>query len=98
MWGKLVLLGGLTLAGCAAPAPVEEYNIARTAIQAAQAEGAPRMAAAFWIKAEDHYRKGQKYYSESDFGRAREQFDLARQYAERAENATRLRKLQSGDF
>ncbi len=93
-----VILVAFFGAGCAAPNPIQEYSIARAAMQAARSEGAPRLAAAFWLKAEDHYQKGERYYRQNDFARAREQFDLAREFAEKAENATRLRKAQQGEF
>ena len=86
------------LVSCAAPPPIEEYTLARTAKQAARAAESGRHASGFWYKAEEHYRKGEKAYKNGDFAQAKIDLDLAKQYAEKAENVTRLKKFQSGEL
>ncbi len=83
--------------GCASQPPISEYTIARAAIEAARDKEAARYAPGFWHKAEEFYRKGEKSFQESDFVDAKENFERARIFAEKAENATRLRLFQSGD-
>ena len=85
------------VAGCAAPLPIEDYTYARTAMDAARKVESGRYASGYWYKAEENYRKGQKAFKEFDSSNAKKYFQLARQYAERAENATRLKKFQSGE-
>jgi hypothetical protein len=86
------------LSSCrAAPAPYDEYSLARTAIQAAQDVDAARYAAGFWNRADENYRKARSEFDDRDFLSAKRHFLLAVQFAEKAENATRLKKFQTGD-
>lgn len=88
------------LVGCkviAAPPPYEEYTLARAAIRAAQDVDSPRFAPSVWNKAEENFRAGQKSYKEADYDQAKKFFQSALQFAEKAENVTRLKKFQSGD-
>lgn len=94
------VLAAASLSGCkivAAPPPYEEYSLARTAVKAAQDADSARFATGIWNKAEENYRAGQKAYRESDFDTAKKHFQAAIQFAEKAENATRLKKFQTGD-
>lgn len=93
----LLFILSLGVAGCASSPPIEEYTIARTALRAAQESDAARYASGFWHNAEQHYRKGQKLFRLNDFALAKEHFDKAIDYAEKAENVTRLKKYQSGE-
>jgi hypothetical protein len=81
----------------AAPPPYEEYTLARTAVRAAQDVDSSRFSAGLWNRAEENYRLGQKAYKDSDFKEAKVYFKKAINFAERAENSTRLKKFQSGD-
>lgn len=94
------LLVASSLSGCkviAAPPPYEEYSLARTAVKAAQEADSARFATGIWNKAEENFRAGQKAYREADYDSAKKHFQLAIQFAEKAENSTRLKKFQSGD-
>lgn len=92
------LLVVAALAGCVVPpAPYEEYSLARTAIRAAQEADSARFATGLWHRAEESYRNGQKAYKDSEFAEAKKHFIQAQQFAERAENVTRLKKFQSGE-
>jgi len=84
--------------GCViGPPPFEEYTIARSAVQAARAVDSVRFAPGLWNRADESFREGEKCYRDSEFDRARTLFQDATQYAERAENTTRLKKFQMGD-
>ncbi|HMN67780.1 MAG TPA: hypothetical protein PKC28_04500, partial [Bdellovibrionales bacterium] len=65
--------------------------------KAAQEVDSPRFAAGLWNRAEDNYREGQKAFKDSDFRSARDYFVRAAEFAERAENVTRLKKFQTGE-
>jgi hypothetical protein len=95
-----MLIGGVcaSLMACVSPPPpYEDYTIARTAIRAAQEVDSARFAAGWWAKAEENYRKAEIAYREVDFEEAKKFFKNATKYAERAEDATRMKKFESGD-
>jgi hypothetical protein len=86
------------MGGCVLPPPpYEEYTMARSAVQAAQEADSPRFAASLWSKADENYHKGMKAYKEAEFENAKKYFIAAKDFAERAENATRLKKFQTGE-
>lgn len=88
----------MSVASCVAPLPpYEEYTLARAAVRAAQDVDSARFATALWNKAEENFRLGEKAYKDADFGIAKKRFVYAQSFAEKAENATRLKKFQSGD-
>lgn len=91
-------LSSSLIAGCVAvPPPYEEYTLARAAVKAAQEVDSARFATGLWHRAEENFRNGQKAFKESDYGPAKTYFKKATEFAERAENATRLKKFQTGD-
>lgn len=98
---RLTALGAVSLALAISQAcvtvvmPVNEYNLARTAMEAAQESEAARFAPAIWYKAELAYREGQGLYRERNYEAARSRFNAARTFAEQAENAARLGRLES---
>jgi hypothetical protein len=77
--------------------PVEEYTIARTAIDAAKAVDAPRFSPGFFSKAELAYRNGQALFEDRDYSSARDEFIKARLAAEKAEYSARLIRHKNGD-
>jgi len=92
------LVAVVAVTGCvAAPAPYEEFALARAAVKAAQEFDSARFATGLWNKAEDNYRSGQKAWKDAEYEIAKQKFVAALQYAEKAENITRLKKFQSGD-
>lgn len=84
--------------GCqTVPAPVEDYSLARAAIDAARSVQAARHSPGYWHQAEEAYRKGRAYYEDRDYSKAKEQFVRARISAEKAENSARLIRQKTGD-
>jgi hypothetical protein len=83
--------------GCASDPPYEEYTLAQAAMRAAQDVDSARFSSGLWNKADDSYRSGQRAFKEAEFASAKSYFKDALQLAERAENATRLKKFQTGD-
>lgn len=94
----LLVFFSATLAGCVTYIPVDEYNLARTAYQAALSSEAAQYAPSLWFNAEQAYREGQKAYNDRRYEDARYQFSQARTFAEQAERAARLARQQSGDI
>lgn len=92
-----LLLSAFFLGCQTIPAPLEEYSLARAAIDAARSAQAARLSSGYWHQAEEAYRKGRNYYQERDYERAKEQFIRARLAAEKAENSARLIRQKNGD-
>lgn len=88
----------LMVASCqSAPQPVEEYALARAALDAARSVQAARHSPGYWHQAEEAYRQGRVYYQDRDWAAAKEEFDKARFAAEKAENSARLIRQKTGD-
>jgi len=79
------------------PAPVEDYSLARAALDAARSVQAARHSPGYWHQAEEAYRKGRIYFEDRDYSKAKEQFIRARLAAEKAENSARLIRQRTGD-
>lgn len=96
------LIGGLiltTLLGCqTVPVPLEDYSLARAALEAARSVQAPRHSPGYWHQAEEAYRKGRVYFDDRDYIKAKQQFIRARISAEKAENSARLIRQRTGDI
>jgi hypothetical protein len=95
-FGALTILVG-TLVGCVGPAPIEDYTLASTALNAARSSKASRFAPGFLGQAEEFYRQAQLDYEDRRYDEARENFVRARQFAEKAENYTVLKKAETGE-
>ena len=87
----------IVLSGCPTAQPVDDYTLARTAIQAAKDVDSARYAPSYWHRAEDAYRKGEVHFKDQDYEEAQAEFIQAREYAERAENVARVQKYKSGE-
>jgi hypothetical protein len=86
------------LVGCVtAPPPVEEYTLARAAIEAAKAVESARYSPGFWHQAEESYRRAQTFYRDHEFAEAQSEFVKARIAAEKAENSARLIRQKNGE-
>ncbi len=83
-------------AGCSSIAPpVEEFSLAKTALQYAKRHGAHRYAPTEWHKAFRFYQRGESFYKGEAFEQALENFEQAIFYAEEAENKARVKKYKS---
>ncbi len=86
------------LQGCqTGPVPINEYTLARAALDAARDVQAPQLSPGFWHQAEEAYRRGRLLYQDSHWDEARIEFLKAKQAAEKAENSARLSRQRSGD-
>lgn len=84
--------------GCqSVPAPVEEYSLARAALEAARSVQAARHSPGYWHQAEESYRKARIYFNDHDWENAQIEFINAKQSAEKAENSARLIRQKSGE-
>jgi len=80
-----------------APQPLSEYTLARTAVQAAKDAGAENFAGGLWYQAQNQFRLGQKSWQDKDNEAARKHFNSAVRLAEKAENAARIKKFETGE-
>lgn len=87
-----------SLTGCVTHVPVDEYTLARAAYESAKDADAVRYAPSLWYSAEQAYREGQRAYKDRRYEKATEAFLEAKEFAEKAENAARLARHQSGDI
>ena len=86
-----------SLLSCVGAPPIEEYTLARTALESARDSGASSISPGFYHKAEQLYREGIKSFQLKENDRAKKLFAKARKYAEKAENSARVKKFQSGE-
>jgi hypothetical protein len=87
----------LMLHGCVGPAPIDDYNLTRTAMDYAREKGAPQTAPGFWAKAEELYSAAVADYENKEYDSAKLKFVEAKKMAEKAENYTVLKKAEAGD-
>jgi hypothetical protein len=93
----VISLFTFNLFGCVGPAPREDYTLAHTALDSARACQAPRFAPGFYNQAEEYYRQAVSNYQDRHYQEATQNFVRARQFAEKAENYTVLKKAQTGE-
>ncbi len=82
---------------CSTVPPIDDYTLARTALEAARERDAARYAPSYWHRAEESYRKGEEKFREEDYEKSEELFREAKIFAEKAENMARLQKYKSGE-
>ena len=97
LYAALLWIG--TVSGCAVgPAPLEEFTLARTALEAAQAVEASRFSPGFFHQAEESFRKARLLFGNREYEAARQEFKKAQIAAEKAENSARLIRMRTGEF
>jgi len=93
-----LLLCSLALGACVTTqAPIEEYNLAAAAIEAAKQVDAAKYASGYFHKSQESYRKGQILFKTREYDKARAQFLNAKSEAERAENISRIVRWRNGE-
>lgn len=99
MRGLIAVVLPVFLFGCVTVAPpIDDYTLARAALEAARSVEAARHSPGYYHQAEEAYRRARLLYEEREFGQAREQFVRSRVAAEKAENSARLIRMRSGEF
>jgi hypothetical protein len=97
----LTLMVGLFAAcatGCATvPPPVEDYVLAKTALDAARAIDSARYSPGFFAKAETAFRKAKVFFDDRDYEKARDEFRASREFSEKAENTARMTQFKTGE-
>jgi len=95
---KRLILIGVLLSGCVTMAPpMDEYVLARTALESAKSVDAARYSAGFFHKAELAYKKAQQHFEDREYIEATAEFRKSRDAAEKAENSARLIRFKNGE-
>ncbi|MEZ4872460.1 MAG: DUF4398 domain-containing protein [Bdellovibrionales bacterium] len=92
----LLLLLSFIFVGCAGTPPFEDYSFAEAALNAARSAEASQYSPGNWAKADEAYNLGEIAYRNRDYANASDLFRQAREFAEKAENVSRLKKFQLG--
>ena len=77
--------------------PIEEYHLARAALEAARRIEAARVAGGAFHKAEEAFRRAEILYQNKEYTEAQTFFNITIQEAEKAENAAALLKWKNGE-
>lgn len=93
---SLFLLSGIWTACSSAP-PVNEYTLARTALNSAKQYESQRYAPAYWHDAEQCFRRGEDAFKSENYSDAKKEFEMTRLMAEKAENSARLQRFKNGE-
>lgn len=95
----LVILSLLLFLSCQTlHPPIEDYSLARAALEAARSVQAVRYSPGFWHQGDEAYRKARIFYKNQDYESAKIEFVKARIAFEKAENSARLLRQKNGDF
>jgi hypothetical protein len=84
------------LVGCSTQPSLNDFALARTALQAAREAGAARYAPGYWHKAEESYRTAERLFSQEKYKEANAKFVHSRKMSEKAENISKLQMHKSG--
>lgn len=88
----------LFLAGCTSVTfPIQEYTLARSALQSAEQNDAERLTPLLFQQAQDAYKQAENHYREKEYEEARILFMKSRKLAEKAENIARIKKSKTGE-
>lgn len=88
----------LFVGGCTSVTlPVQEYSLARSAMDAAETNDAERLSPIMYQQAQYTYRQAESLYQDREYEDARILFIKARKLAEKAETAARIKKSKSGE-
>lgn len=77
---------------------MEEYNLARTALQSATDSEAKRYAPRVYSRAKLLMKKAEKAFEERNYDKSTGYFRKSRYYAEKAENIARVNMFKQGDM
>jgi hypothetical protein len=98
MYRKGLALIFLALSGCVTQTkPIDEFVLARAALEAAKQVEAAKYSPGFWYQAEESYKKAQELYENREYNLARDLFLKSKSAAEKAENSSRLIRQKNGE-
>lgn len=83
---------------CATPKPIQDFALARQAMQSARKANASKFASDLYHRAEIAYQKAEVAFREGDHSQAKDYFIEAVRFAEESEEEARLKSFKSGEF
>ena len=86
------------LFSCAGTPPLRSYNLARTALKHAKKYEAKKRAPKSYQKASFLYKEGQIHFRGRYYGSAKEAFEESKEFAEKAEDLSRWKLHEEGNF
>ena len=94
----LLLVFVLLAVGCVtSPPPVNEYTLAKVAIDAAKSVDASKHSSGNFHQAMELYKKAEKLFEDREYEQAKEYFIRSRIAAEKAENSSRFIRMKTGE-
>lgn len=94
----IFIIASGVLFGCATVTlPVQEYTLARSALEFAENNDSERLSPLYFQQAQQVYNQGVHRYEKRDYDEARSLFVKARKLAEKAETTARIKKAKSGE-
>lgn len=94
----LILLVPIILVGCTSVTlPIQEYALARSAVESAESNDAERLSPVVFQQAQHSFQQAEHLYEDREYEEARLLFIKARKLAEKAESAARIKKSKSGE-
>ncbi len=94
----LIGLLPLFLASCTSVTlPVQEYALARSAMESAESNDAERLSPVVFQQAQQSFKQAERLYGDREYEEARLLFIKARKLAEKAESTARIKKSKAGE-
>lgn len=93
----VLILFLFSLNACVGIPPIEDYNLAHLAINAAKSAGGEKYTPGMVNQAEETYQQALVFYDNREYEEAKEYFIKCRKIAEKAEVRTRVRKYELGE-
>ncbi len=76
---------------------IEEFNLAKVALRAAEESEAKRYAPNVFSEANRNFKMGEASFKDRSYQKSAEYFEKSRYYSEKAENISRLKMFKQGD-
>jgi hypothetical protein len=95
VWIGLLLL--LIVSCSSVTLPIQEYTLARSALEAAEQSDAERLTPLLFQQAQQLYKQAESHYKEREYEEARVLFIKSRKASEKAENTARIKKSKTGE-
>jgi hypothetical protein len=93
----IFVLSGMLISCSTITLPIQEYTLARSALEFAENNDGERWAPLQYMQAQQVYNQAVQMYENRDYDEARSLFIKSRKLAEKAETTARIKKAKSGE-
>lgn len=97
VWLLIAIFPALMVGCTSVTLPIQEYTLARSALESAEHSDAERLAPLIFQEAQELYRKAEQLYHDREFEDSRLMFIKSRKLSEKAENLARMKKSKTGE-